>query len=472
MSTDFISRVIEDMREDYIRLADTIWGYSELGYTERKSARDHADALEKAGFRVQLGVAGIPTAIVAEAGSGKPVIGFLGEYDALANLNQVSMSETRDPLNAADNDNGHGCGHHLLGTAAHLAAVAAKKFLEEHNLPGTVRFYGCPAEEDGNGKTFMVREGLLDDVDSALTWHPMVVNGVWTDTALARKQVDIRFKGVSAHAGASPHLGRSALDALELMNIGVNFLREHIIDDARVHYAITDAGGTAANVVQASAAGTYMMRGPDNDIVEDLFERVINIARGAALMTDCEMEFAVVTACSNLIRNETLLKLMQRNMESIGLPDYTNEELSYAEIMYQTTTKAERAEATRFARGAAPNSTPIYRGIVPLHLDERIMHGSTDVGDVSYVTPTVQCLTACYAFGTSPHSWQWVAQGKTTYAHKGMLLAAKTMAATAADLFADPSLVDAARNEFLNDRRPLPYKSPLPADLPPPVPAE
>lgn len=471
MAVELIEDFIESNKHAYIRLADDIWRYAELGYHEQKSAAAHIAFLRSAGFRVREGVAGIPTAFVAEAGSGGPVIAILGEFDALSGLSQESLALHSCPSSEIANGNGHGCGHHLLGTSAHLAAVAVKNALERHRMAGTVRFYGCPAEEGGWGKTYMTRAGLFDDVGAAITWHPGVTNGVMNLESLAVKQAYFRFNGVSAHAGASPHLGRSALDALELMNIGVNFLREHMISDARVHYAITDAGGIAPNVVQPRAEALYMIRAPRNRVAQELYERVCNIARGAALMTDCQLEIEVHSACSNLLRNATLNELMHAKLKQLGAPDYASDELRFAESMHRTTRPDEIEMAGRMLQATWREPKALFDGVDALDNDRPLqMHGSTDVGDVSWVTPTVQCMTACFAFGTSPHSWQWVAQGKSAVAHKGMVLAAKTMAATALELFSNPPLLAAARAELAARLAQEPYVCPIPDDVCPPLP--
>jgi len=471
VSIELVQDFIESSKDKYIQLSDEIWQYAELGYTEQKSAAAHIAFLKAAGFTVREGVAGIPTAFIAEAGSGGPVIGILGEFDALSGLSQESLALNCCPSTEISNGNGHGCGHHLLGTSAHLAAVAVKNALERNDIEGTVRFYGCPAEEGGWGKTFLTRAGLFDDVSAAITWHPGVANSIMNLESLAVRQAYFRFKGVAAHAGASPHLGRSALDALELMNIGTNFLREHMIPDARVHYAITDAGGVAPNVVQPNAAALYMIRAPRNRDASELYERICNIARGAALMTDCELEIEVHSACSNLLRNTTLNESMQAKLKQFGAPQYDSEELQFAESMHRTTRPEEVEMAGRMLASAWRQPKALFDGVDELYNDRPSkMHGSTDVGDVSWVTPTVQCMTACFAFGTSPHSWQWVSQGKSALAHKGMTLAAKTMAATALELYTNPLLLAAARTELMERLAEEPYVCPIPADVQPPIP--
>lgn len=454
---------IDAKAKDYIALSDRIWEFAELGYQEIQSSQAHIDYLERAGFKVTKGVAGIPTAFVAEAGEGGPVIGILGEFDALSGLSQESQLLECRISSEITNGNGHGCGHHLLGTSAHFAAAAVKDYLEREGMPGRVRFFGCPAEEGGYGKTFMVKAGLFDDVDAALTWHPGVVNAIMNMNALAVKQVYFRFTGISAHAGGSPHLGRSALDALELMNVGVNFLREHMLPDARVHYAITNAGGTAPNVVQANAEALYMIRAPRNRDVNELYERVEAIAKGAAMMTGCTVDMRFDSACSNIVLNTPLNHLMHKNLARLGTPAYNDSDLAFAGAMQKTTRREEVEMAGRMFRAAWRDPKPMFDSVQRYDPAEAItLHGSTDVGDVSWVTPTVQCMTACFAFGTSPHSWQWVSQGKSSIAHKGMTLAAKTIAATAIDLFNDPALIAAAKADLAERLHGDAYESPIP----------
>lgn len=460
---NYADKFIDSLAGDYIALSDRIWAFAELGYQEFQSSEAHIEYLERAGFKVTKGVAGIPTAFVAEAGEGGPVIGILGEFDALSGLSQESQLLECRLSGEISNGNGHGCGHHLLGTSAHFAAAAVKDYLARENLPGRVRFYGCPAEEGGYGKTFMVKAGLFDDVDAALTWHPGVMNAIMNINALAVKQVYFRFSGIAAHAGASPHLGRSALDAVELMNVGVNFLREHMLPDARIHYAITNAGGTAPNVVQANAEVLYMVRAPRNRDVNELYARVEAIGKGAAMMTGCTVETRFDSACSNVMLNTPLNQLMYKNLQRLGTPAYDDKDLAFADAMQKTTRREEVEMAGRMLTAAWRDPKPLFDTVDRFDPAAAMtMHGSTDVGDVSWVTPTVQCMTACFAFGTSPHSWQWVSQGKSSIAHKGMTLAAKTIAATAIDLFNDPALIEAAKADLDERRRGEAYVSPVP----------
>ncbi|KVC36647.1 amidohydrolase [Burkholderia pseudomultivorans] len=458
---------IDSQRAQFTALSDQIWNLAELRYEEFASTDLHVRMLEAAGFRVTRGVADIPTAFVAEAGNGGPVIGILGEYDALSGLSQEAGAFTCRPSSEIANGNGHGCGHHLLGTAAHLAAAAVKTHLERTGQPGTVRFYGCPAEEGGSGKTFMARAGVFDDLDAALSWHPHVYTGIFPAGSLANIQAYFRFTGTASHAAASPHLGRSALDAVELMNVGVNYLREHMLPEARVHYAVTHTGGLSPNVVQANAEVLYLVRAPRNDQAADLFERVKNVARGAALMTDCQVEIVFDKACSNLLENAVLNQVMYGHLQALGSAGFDAEDAALADAYQRQTLSAQDIEtSSRSLNQAWRDPKALFDGIDPYEPGKgRPICGSTDVGDVSWVTPTAQCHTSCYAFGTPPHSWQWVAQGKTALAHKGMMLAAKTMTATAIDLLGSPDTLARAKAELLERRGGRPYVCPIPDDV-------
>ncbi|WP_436305503.1 MULTISPECIES: amidohydrolase [unclassified Variovorax] len=466
-----IAAAVEARRRPYIEIADRIWGLAEMRYREFESAELHAAALEAEGFRVTRGVAGMPTAFVAEAGSGGPVIGFLGEYDALAGLNQASGAlECRpDPERALNQ--GHGCGHHLLGTAAHLAAVVARDHLRRHDLPGTVRFYGCPAEEAAAGKTFMARAGLFDDLDAALSWHPSVANSVFMNATLANVQAYFRFRGKSAHAALAPHLGRSALDAAELMNVGVNYLREHMPEQARVHFAYIDSGGPSTNVIPAHAELLYTVRATRIDEALALFERVEQVARGAAMMTGTTVEMVFDKAVSNVLHNDTLDRVMAEQMEAVGALEVSEDERRFAAKMQATISGEELASSAKHFAAALRDPQPIATGIQPYRPDAaRPVTGSTDMGDVSWAAPTTQCLTACFAWGTAFHSWQMVAQGKTSLAHKGMLLAAKCLAATGVALAGRPELLCEAENELRAKRGGAAYRCPIPEEvLPPPA---
>ncbi|SAK60219.1 peptidase M20D, amidohydrolase [Caballeronia pedi] len=466
--THIATAYIDEHATRYIALADSIWQLAELRYEETASARLHIDALEAAGFRVTRGVAGIPTAFVAQWGESGPVIAILGEYDALSGMSQEAGALQCRPADDIANGNGHGCGHHLLGTASHLAAVAVAAQLKQSGQRGTVRFYGCPAEEGGSGKTFMARAGLFDDVDVALCWHPASHTGVFAASSLANIQAYFRFHGKASHAAASPHLGRSALDAVELMNVGVNYLREHMLPEARVHYAVTNTGGLSPNVVQANAEVLYLVRAPRNDQAADLYARVCDVARGAALMTGCRVEIVFDKACSNLLQNAVLNRVVDRHLHAFGAPSYSADETAFARrLQADTLTDDDIESASRSLSHAWRNPAPLFDRIDAYEPgNEKPLYGSTDVGDVSWVTPTAQCFVSCFAFGTPFHSWQLVAQGKTSLAHKGMLLAAKTLAASALELIATPALIDEARAELIERRHGKPYVCPIPPEVP------
>lgn len=450
-------------------LSDRIWSLAELRYAESGSAGLHADGLAQAGFRIGQPLAGIPTAFVAEHGEGGPVVGLLGEYDALSGLNQQSGALQCRPSMDSPGPNGHGCGHHLLGAAAHLAALAVQHYLQLNGLPGRIRFYGCPAEEGGSGKTFMARAGVFDDLDAALTWHPASHTAVFDQSTLANIQASFVFKGRAAHAANAPHLGRSALDAVELMNVGVNYLREHMPPSARVHYAVTDSGGLSPNVVQARAEVLYLVRAIDNREASELYQRVCNVARGAALMTGCELELRFDKACSNLLLNDVLNRVMEAQLQHLGPLPVGEPERLLARDHHATLSASDVADAGR-SLGAVlrgQGMPALFEGLKPYQGPaEGVMYGSTDVADVSWVTPTAQAWVACYAFGTPFHSWQMVSQGKTSLAHLGMVQAAKVLAGTAiALLTVAPDTLAAARAE-LRERRAGPYVCPIPAEVP------
>lgn len=457
----WINDFIEQTKDKWTKTSDYIWDHPELRYEEYESAKYLSHILEREGFTVTRCIANIETAFVAEYGSGGPVIAFLGEYDALSNLSQKSGITKQEPI--VDQGNGHGCGHNLLGTGALAAAVTLKTYLEKNNIKGIVRFYGCPAEEGGSGKTFMAREGVFDDVDVALTWHPGSLNAIWSFSTLANVQAYFKFTGRSAHAANAPHLGRSALDAVELMNSGVNYLREHIIPEARIHYAVTDTGGISPNVVQANAEVLYLIRAPQVDETMSIYERVKKIAEGAALMTETEVEVVFDKAASNFIPNTTLNKTMEKAMQQLGAPKFTAEEFAFAEKIQQTLSEEELAAKNLGMKMLDfAVAKPLSDVNIPFFETSQIMSGSTDVGDVSWVTPTAQCIGATAATGTAFHTWQMTAQGKTSYAHKGMLHVAKVLSLTAIYLLEDKTLIEKAKVEHTEKVGPGGYQCPIP----------
>ena len=461
-----IWRAVDVRKERLIALADRVWATPEVCYTEERSAQAHAEELAAQGFRMTQGLAGIPTALMGEAGEGGPVIAIMGEYDALPGLSQEAGVARHAPIEV--NGHGHGCGHNLLGAGAMLAAVAVRDWLKERGLPGRVRYYGCPAEEGGAAKAFMVREGAFSDVDAAICWHPFHFWEVTPAASLANTRADFTFKGRAAHAAAAPHLGRSALDAVELMSVGVNYMREHMPSDARVHYALLDTGGIAPNVVQAHARVRYSIRARDLPGMLELVERVRKVAEGAALMTETTMTMRIVSAVSNLMGNSTLESLMQDTIEELGPPHFDDEDRAFAQDIRKTLSPQEIAAVWR-ALGMRDTGAPLADFTVPRDAPRNLAIGSTDVGDVSWVVPTVQLHAPTVAIGTPFHTWQVVAQGKTPAAHKGMVQAAKAMAGVAAALFEDHGLIAKAKEDLVREGGGPAYVSPLPKEVAPPL---
>ncbi|WP_158743484.1 amidohydrolase [Acidisphaera sp. L21] len=467
-NSEQIWQIVDEKRDDYIALSDRVWGMPELAYGEHRSVAEHLGMLEKEGFRITRDVAGIPTAVMAEAGEDGPVIAILGEYDALPGLSQEAGVAEPIPVEGQGGV-GHGCGHNLLGAAAMLAASSVKDWLAAQGIKGRIRYYGCPAEEGGAAKGFMVREGAFKDVDIAISWHPASLSGVNKPASLANTRIDFTFTGRASHAAAAPHLGRSALDAVELMNVGVNYMREHMPSSARVHYAYLDAGGIAPNVVQASAKVRYLIRADDLSELTPLVNRVRKIADGAALMTETTVTTKVVSAVSNLMGNTPLEQLMDDNFQRLGPPVFDDADRAFAEEIRGTLTKADIASTfDRF--GIPPRfDMPLCDFIAPLAAKGRGGNGSTDVGDVSWVVPTVQARGATCAVGTPFHAWQLTAQGKSPAAHKGLVHVAKVMAGTAIDAIQNPDLVARAKADLAERTRLNPYVSPLPAEVQPPI---
>jgi aminobenzoyl-glutamate utilization protein B len=464
-NSEEIWRRVDDKKEQFIAMSDRIWGTPELCFLETRSCAEHVAMLEAEGFRITQNVADIPTAVIGEAGEGGPVIAILGEYDALPGLSQEAG--VAEPRPIPGNGNGHGCGHNLLGSAALLAATAIKDYLAANGLKGRVRYYGCPAEEGGSAKGFMARSGAFQDVDVAISWHPASFSGVNKPISLATTSLDFTFSGRASHAAAAPHLGRSALDAVELMNVGVNYMREHMPDGARVHYALLDGGGRAPNVVQAKAKVHYLIRAADLTQLMPLVARVRKIADGAALMTETTVEAKVAGACSNLLGNTPLEQLMHDNFMRLGPPEFDTDDKALAAKFQATLTKEDIAAAhTRHGLKVEPGKV-LCDKIVPLDAVFAGGVGSTDVGDVSWVVPTVQARGATCAIGTPFHSWQLTGQGKTGYAHKGLVHVAKVMAGTAIDALKDPGVIARAKDDYRARTTDTPYICPLPPDMKP-----
>ncbi|ESZ71879.1 peptidase M20 [Mesorhizobium sp. L103C119B0] len=457
---------VEAHKSRFQELSDRIWNRPELNYQEFFAASEHSLALASEGFAVTEALADIPTAMMGEAGNDGPVIAILGEYDALPGLSQEPGLAIECPLLAGGA--GHGCGHNMLGSASLLAAVAVKEWLAQAGLPGRVRYYGCPAEEAGSGKSFLVRAGAFDDVDVAISWHPCDFTGVWIDPSLACIEMDFTFHGRAAHAASAPHLGRSALDAVELMNVGVNYMREHMPSSARVHYALIDGGGIAPNVVQPRAVVRYLVRALTLDEMWSLLERVKKVAEGAALMTETSVDMRQLSGEANLVRNAPLEESMHANLLQLGGPRFDSLDKEFAQEIQQTL--APNDIRSSYGRHGLPvGFEPLYEQVYPLQGSRTESMGSTDVGTVSWVVPTVQCLVACYAVGTPGHSWQLVAQGKTPAAHKGMILAAKAMAGVAFDIFSNPVLLSAAKDALKRFRDGNDFTNPVGPEAVPPL---
>jgi aminobenzoyl-glutamate utilization protein B len=461
---------IEAHQNELIRISDQIWDFAELKNEEYKSAELLKRALADAGFGISANTAGLKTAFVAEAGRGEPIIGFLGEYDALPDLSQMAGATTKKPV--VQGGAGHGCGHHILGTAAMGAALAVKKHLEEHKVSGTVRFYGCPAEEGGSGKVLMARAGVFDDVDAAITWHPTDDNNIWSMNFLATLFVKFHFEGIAAHSASQGHLGRSALEAVELMNVGANYLRGHVTRDVCVNYAVLDAGGIAPNTIQAQATVAYLLRANTQAETRRVFERLVDIARGAALMSGTTMTYAIDSGTSELIPNRALERIMYDKFVQVGPVPVDQDDIDFAREMRKAFPQNAEESTLSILKmlygSAADEIVPRVRGklindcIYPYVPIEMAKYGSTDVCDVSWYTPVAQVTTACYVKDTPGHSWQETAQGKTPLCHKGMLTAAKVMALAGIELMDDPASRKAVRDEYCLKRQGKEYICPLP----------
>ena len=455
MDKQGVIKYLEERASDFYALSDKIWGNAEIRFKEKESVKDYVSFLEKEGFSVTVGLAGLKTAFSATWGSGKPVIGFLGEYDALPGLSQKAGVAEKSPIE--ENGNGHGCGHNLLGVGALMGAVGYKHFLESEGKSGTVIYFGCPAEEGGSGKTFMAREGCFNQLDAALSWHPADINMMPPGPVLANDSIRYSFLGKASHAAAAPEAGRSALDALELMNIGVQFLREHMPSSARIHYAITDTGGISPNIVQSHASALYQIRAPYAPELASLYERVNNIAKGAALMTDTQVEIKFLKGTSNTLLIPALDELMYRNMCEIPNPVSRAKDMDFAFEIVKTQKDPATIGDSAFDIKPKPWNKA---GNIPLP-------GSSDVGDVSWVCPVTQCGTSTWPKGTAAHSWQAVACGKSDFAHRGMLYAGEIIAATAVDICQNPEVIETAWKQLREKTGGLPYNCPIPKEITP-----
>lgn len=459
-----------------IALAKEIWDYAELSYEEFKSSAALIKALKDQGFEVEEGIADMPTAFKAsyKCGSGKPVIGLLAEYDALSGLSQKAACPKQEAIEPGGS--GHGCGHNLIGAGCYAAAVALKEYFIAHSIDGTVVLFGCPAEEGAGSKQFIARAGYFDDVDFAYTWHPATVNEVGSKGSVAIMGANFIFDGVAAHAGGAPHLGRSALDAVELMNVGANYLREHMIDAARIHYAYSDPGGTAPNVVQSHAVIKYEVRAPKVNQVQELFTRLVDVAKGAALMTGTKMQYEITMAFSDYVPNRTLGVLMDECMRELGAPEWTEEEYALATEFLRTynrsTMQGIRESLEEYFSPDELDKAlqkPLDNIIHPFNPKETgYSSGSTDVGDVGYATPTVMIHVATACLGNVGHSWQNTAFSCSEIGIKGMLRAAEMLCLGALRTLEQPELIDRAKEE-LRRKNGGSYSCPLPDYVTPPI---
>ena len=471
-----IKKLIADKADVTKRLASEIWSYAELSYEETKSAGALMEALKAEGFAIQDNIADIPTAFTAtySVGSGTPVVGLLAEYDALDGLSQKAASATEEPVVAGGA--GHGCGHNLIGAGAFAAAVALKDYMAEHKVDGTVIFFGCPAEEGAGSKQFIARAGCFDDVDFAYTWHPGTINEVGSNGDVAIMGANFVFDGVASHAGGAPHLGRSALDACELMNIGCNYLREHMIDEARIHYAYSDPGGTAPNVVQSHAVIKYEVRAPKVSQVQELFTRVVDVAKGAALMTGTKMHYEITMAFSDYYANRTLGVLVDECMRELGAPEWTEEDYQLAAQFLRTYPRSTlvgiKENLTEYFDADQVEKElekPLDKIIHPFNPKETRYHsGSTDVGDVGYATPTVSLNIATACLGNVGHSWQNTAFSCSAVGMKGMLRAAEVLTLASLRTMERPELIEKAKEE-LKRKNGGKYTCPLPDYVVPPI---
>jgi aminobenzoyl-glutamate utilization protein B len=442
-----ILALVSDNTPQYQRVSKEIWDYAELGYHEEKSSTLLQEKLKAAGFTVEKPMPDMPTAFVASYGSGKPAIGILGEYDALPGLSQEPTPTRKPVVNAAP---GHGCEHNLLGSAAALAAVSLKQYMEKHHVQGTLRFYGTPAEEGGSGKVYMVRAGLFKDVDVILHWHPADRNSVFNGGTLADSSAKFTFHGVAAHAAFAPDRGRSALDAVMLMGNGVEFMREHVPSPSRIHYIITK-GGVAPNIVPDLAQIFLTARSPSGAVLTDIWNRIQKIAQGAALMTETTVEVKVISADANVLTNAPLAELAQRELEEVGGFTYTREQKAFAEELQKTLPPS--------AAGHLDQTSTI----LPLRdADPNAPAASTDVGDISWQVPTIGFIAARLVPGSAPHTWQAAAAGGMSIGQEGMLVAAKSIALTGADLFAHPEVIAAARADLDRQLKTMTYQSAIP----------
>lgn len=465
---DFIENYIEENKTYLMGLAQDIWSYRELSYEEKKSTQVLINALEEAGFTVEAGISSMPTAFVASYGQSGPSFGFLGEYDALPGLEARPGEAKKDPNLCGP---GHGCGHNLLGVGSLGAALAAKAYMEKENIQARVYYFGCPAEEGTGGKTFMARDGVFDDMDFVYTWHPGDKNQVDYKISLAIQAIEFSFSGTAAHAGSSPWLGRSALDGAEIMSIGANYLREHIRDGERVHYAYMDAGGEAANVVQDRAKVKYEVRSFNLESLDKLYQRLIKCGEGAALMTETELSYETTMVFADYAPNPYLADLAQEALEEVGPPSWTDEDYKLAKSYlssYGQEIRDSLEEELRLNGLDAKDKIekPLDDSVRPYSNTLSYQSGSTDVGNVSYRCPTISYTIASWCLGNVGHTWQTTGQAGSILGQKGMVCAAKAMALGAIKTLASPESIEKAK-DYVKNEKGKNYKEPLPRNLMP-----
>ena len=467
---DIVLRRIKDNDEELSYIAKDIWDHPQVALQETYAARLLADKLEADGFEISWGAGGMDTAFIAEWGEGAPVIGFLGEYDALPGLSQALGSE-KTALEAGGP--GHGCGHNLYGTACMASVMALKAAMTQGGIQGTIRFYGCPAEETLVGKTFMARDGVFDDLDAAISWHPGDTNITWNGSSLAMNSFKVNFHGIAAHAGGSPWLGRSALDGVMLMDAGVNYMREHVPPESRIHSVVT-SGGQAPNVVPAFAQVWYFVRAPQREQVEEIYRWMQDIAKGAALMSGTTHEIEFITGCYDILPNKVISDLLYEKMAEVDDMAFSEQERQFARELQATFPAGSvrngfdwMRKSTSAELDSAAMDDPLWEDVFPHSPTPPRLGGSTEVADVSWITPTGQITTTCWPLGTPGHSWQTVASSGSSIGAKGMIFAAKAMALAGLDLLTKSDLLAAAQADFKGARGEKTYVSPLPPEAKP-----
>ena len=459
---------INRQQEHFTKIAKDIWDNPQVALQETYASQLLASELERAGFDIEWNIGGMPTAFIASWSNGEgPTLGLLGEYDALPGLSQ-SVTTHKEAIVAGGP--GHGCGHNLYGTACMAAALALKEQMASAGVGGTLRFYGCPAEETLVGKTYMARANAFNDLDAAISWHPGSSNIAINGSSLAMNSFKVNFHGVASHAGAAPELGRSALDAVMLMDVAVNYLREHTVEESRIHSVVT-SGGQAPNVVPAYAQVWYFVRAPKRSQVEDIYARMLDIAKGAALMTGTSFDIEFITGCYDILPNATLSQVLHQALQDSDGITFTEDERAFAKALQtsfpegsvaQDMAFTEQSSASPLATGAADD--PLWETILAHAEKAPVMKGSTEVGDVSWICPTGQITTTCWPLGTPGHSWQTVASCGSSIGSKGMLLAAKAMALATWALLTEDGVLARAKEDFNTARQGQSYQSPLPAD--------